>query len=59
MHPRAVLQAIERDAVTRVLDEATAEAVARGVVSVPTVWTPDGALLEGDRALDDAAVAQS
>jgi 2-hydroxychromene-2-carboxylate isomerase len=59
MHPRAVLQAIERDAVTRALDAATAEAVARGVVSVPTVWTPDGTLLEGDRALDDAVVAPS
>jgi 2-hydroxychromene-2-carboxylate isomerase len=54
MHPRAVLQAIERDAVARALDEATAEAVARGVVSVPAVWTPSGALLEGDAALDGA-----
>jgi 2-hydroxychromene-2-carboxylate isomerase len=54
MHPRAVLQAIERDAVGRVLDAATAEAVARGVVSVPTVWTPAGALLQGDAALDGA-----
>jgi 2-hydroxychromene-2-carboxylate isomerase len=52
MHPRAVLQAIERDAVGRVLDEATALAVARGVVSCPTVWTPEGILLEGDAALD-------
>jgi 2-hydroxychromene-2-carboxylate isomerase len=52
MHPRAVLQAIERDAVSRVLDEATALAVARGVVEVPTVWRPDGRLLEGDAALD-------
>ncbi|HWI73176.1 MAG TPA: DsbA family protein [Baekduia sp.] len=52
MHPRAVVQAIERDAIARVLDEATAEAVARGVVSVPAVWTPSGALLEGDAALD-------
>jgi 2-hydroxychromene-2-carboxylate isomerase len=55
MHPRAVLQAIERDAVARVLDEATAVAVARGVVSAPTVWTPDGGLLEGDAALDGVA----
>jgi 2-hydroxychromene-2-carboxylate isomerase len=53
MHPRAVLQAIERDAVARALDEATAEAVARGVTAVPAVWTPDGALLEGDASLDD------
>ncbi|HWH94481.1 MAG TPA: DsbA family protein [Baekduia sp.] len=59
MHPRAVLQAIERDAVRRALDEATALAVARGVVAVPTVWTPDGALLEGDPALDTVAVSPS
>ncbi|HEY6762333.1 MAG TPA: DsbA family protein [Baekduia sp.] len=52
MHPRAVLQALERDAVVRALDDATAEAVARGIVAVPTVWTPDGALLEGDASLD-------
>ena len=57
MHPRAVLQAIERDAVARALDEATALAVARGVVSVPTVWRPDGALLEGDAAVDFAGTA--
>jgi 2-hydroxychromene-2-carboxylate isomerase len=59
MHPRAVLQAIERDAVTRALDEATAEAVARGVVSVPTVWTPDGTLLEGDASLDSVGTSSS
>jgi len=52
MHPRAVLQAIERDPVARALDAATAEAVARGVVTAPTVWRPDGPLLEGDAALD-------
>jgi len=57
MHPRAVLQAIERDAVSRVLDEATALAVARGVVSCPTVWTPQGALLEGDAALDTVSLS--
>jgi 2-hydroxychromene-2-carboxylate isomerase len=55
MHPRAVLQAIERDAVGRALDAATAEAVGRGVVAAPTVWTPDGTLLEGDAALDTVA----
>lgn len=52
MHPRAVLQALERDAIARELDEATAEAVGRGVVDVPTVWTPNGELLVGDAALD-------
>lgn len=55
MHPRAVLQALERDAVVRALDEATAEAVARGVDSVPTVWAPNGELLVGDAALDTVA----
>jgi len=57
MHPRAVLQAIERDAVARALDEATAQAVARGVVRCPTVWTPEGALLEGDPALDTVGLS--
>jgi 2-hydroxychromene-2-carboxylate isomerase len=52
MHPRAVLQALERDAVERELTAATALAVERGVVGVPTVWIPDGRLLEGDAALD-------
>jgi 2-hydroxychromene-2-carboxylate isomerase len=55
MHPRAVLQALERDAIRRALDEATAEAVARGVTDVPAVWTPDGRLLSGDAALDGVA----
>jgi 2-hydroxychromene-2-carboxylate isomerase len=59
MHPRAVLQAIERDAVARALDEATELAVARGVVAVPAVWTPGGALLEGDAALDDVAAGRA
>ena len=54
MHPRAVLQAIEREPVARALGEATAEAQARGVVMTPTVWRPDGALFEGDAALDGA-----
>jgi 2-hydroxychromene-2-carboxylate isomerase len=53
MHPRAVLQAIERDAITRALDEATDEAAARGVVDVPAVWIPGGRpVLVGDAALD-------
>jgi hypothetical protein len=29
--------------------------VARGVQSVPTVWTPNGELLVGDAALDTVA----
>jgi 2-hydroxychromene-2-carboxylate isomerase len=54
MHPRAVLQALERDAVVRALDEATEEARARGVRDVPAVWMPSGALLHGDAALEEA-----
>jgi 2-hydroxychromene-2-carboxylate isomerase len=53
MHPRAVLQAIERDAIVRALDDATAEAQARGVPDVPAVWVPGGGpVLVGDAALD-------
>jgi 2-hydroxychromene-2-carboxylate isomerase len=55
MHPRAVLQALERDAISRVLDEATAEAVARGVTDVPALWIPDGRIVAGDAALDTVA----
>ena len=57
MHPRAVLQAIERDAVTRALDEATALAAQRGVLDVPAVWTPRGDVFHGDAGLDSAAGA--
>jgi 2-hydroxychromene-2-carboxylate isomerase len=55
MHPRAVLQALERDAIARALDEATAEAVARGITDVPSVWIPDGRIVAGDAALEDVA----
>lgn len=39
IHPRAVLQAIERESVSRRLADATALAALRGV-TVPTVWSP-------------------
>ena len=39
MHPRAVLQAIERDTITKKLDAATALAQER-VDSVPNFWNP-------------------
>jgi 2-hydroxychromene-2-carboxylate isomerase len=56
MHPRAVLQALERDAIVRALDEATALAEQRGVTDVPAVWVPDGRpVLVGDAALDGLA----
>ncbi|HEU4976260.1 MAG TPA: DsbA family protein [Baekduia sp.] len=57
MHPRAVLQALERDAVVRALDAATALAAARGVLDVPAVWTPAGTVFHGDAALETAAAA--
>ena len=58
MHPRAVLQALERDAVAGALDEATALATeTHGVLDVPAVWTPDGRVLHGDAALDTVAAA--
>jgi 2-hydroxychromene-2-carboxylate isomerase len=55
MHPRAVLQALDRAAVERELTAATALAVERGVTEVPAVWIPDGRLLEGDAALDSVS----
>lgn len=53
MHPRAVLQALERPATARALDDASAEAAERGVLSTPTVWQPDGTLLRGDDQLGE------
>jgi 2-hydroxychromene-2-carboxylate isomerase len=55
MHPRAVLQALEREAIVRALDEATAQAAIRGATDVPAVWTPAGRVLVGDAALDTVA----
>ncbi len=54
LHPRALQQAMGRDAVARRLGEATALAKARGVRDVPAVWLPDGRVLHGDAALDEA-----
>lgn len=55
MHPRAVLQAVEREAVGRQLDDATALALERGLLDVPALWTPDGVLRHGDAALEEVA----
>jgi 2-hydroxychromene-2-carboxylate isomerase len=52
MHPRAVLQAVEREQVVRALDEATALAAERGVRDVPALWLPEGRVLHGDAALE-------
>jgi 2-hydroxychromene-2-carboxylate isomerase len=54
MHPAAVLKAAELRSVADALDRTTAEAVARGVRTVPAIWTP-AAVFDGDAGLDAAA----
>ena len=56
LHPRAVLKAVESRAVKDELRRATDEAVARGVVGVPTVALGDR-VLHGDDRLAEAAAA--
>ncbi len=56
IHPRALLKGLELRSTHNDLDAMTAEAVARGVHTVPAVWT--GAhVLHGDGALEAAARA--
>lgn len=54
MHPRAVVQAFGRDSVAAELDGATERAIARGVKTVPAVWTGDR-VFHGDDQLEAAA----
>ncbi len=54
MHPRAVVQAFGRPSVAAELDDATERAIARGVRTVPAVWTGDR-VFHGDDELDAAA----
>lgn len=54
MHPRAVIQAFGRDAVAAQLTDATERAIARGVRTVPAVWTGDR-VFHGDDELEAAA----
>jgi 2-hydroxychromene-2-carboxylate isomerase len=56
LHPKALLAALERDAIKERLREATDDAIARGVPGVPTVRVGDE-LFWGDDRLDDAAAA--
>jgi 2-hydroxychromene-2-carboxylate isomerase len=56
IHPNALLPAIERQVVKDRLEEATNDAIARGVAGVPTVRVGD-ALFRGDDRLEDAAAA--
>lgn len=54
MHPRAVVQAFGRPSVAAELDGATERAIARGVRTVPAVWTGDR-VFHGDDQLEAAA----
>jgi 2-hydroxychromene-2-carboxylate isomerase len=56
LHPKALLAALERDAIKERLREATDDAIARGVPGVPTVRVGDE-LFWGDERLEDAAAA--
>ena len=54
MHPSAVLRAADMRSVSGALSDSTAAAAALGVRDVPAVTTA-GTVLEGERALEDAA----
>ena len=58
LHPNAIVKGIESRSVKERLKAATAEAVERGVVGVPTVAVGDR-LFWGDDRLEDAAAALS
>lgn len=53
MHPAATLTGARTKATRRALDEATAQAVARGAVSTPAIWA-HGRMFHGDAGLDEA-----
>jgi 2-hydroxychromene-2-carboxylate isomerase len=58
MHPRAVVAAMEREAVGEQLSETTAQAARAGVSDVPAVVLAAAPhVFEGERALEDAAAA--
>ena len=58
IHPNALKQAVERQAIKDRLKEATNEAIERGVTGVPTVAV-NGQLFWGDDRLEEAAAATS
>jgi len=57
LHPNAVAKGAALASVARALDEATAQAVRRGVRDVPAIWLADGRVFHGGDALDGAAHA--
>ena len=56
LHPKAVLKGIETQSVKDALKQATAEAIERGVIGIPTVAVGDE-LFWGDDRLEDAVAA--
>jgi 2-hydroxychromene-2-carboxylate isomerase len=56
LHPRALLKAVETEAVKRALREATEEAAELGVVGVPSLLV-GGEVFWGDDRLDEAVAA--
>jgi 2-hydroxychromene-2-carboxylate isomerase len=56
MHPAAVLKAAGLSSVAAKLQRATADAVERGLTSLPAIWSPE-AIHYGDAGLDRAARA--
>jgi 2-hydroxychromene-2-carboxylate isomerase len=58
MHPAALLKGTQLGSIARRLEEATAEAVAAGVLDVPAVAI-DGRVFHGDRELERAAAVRA
>lgn len=58
IHPRALLKGVELRSTSAELDRLTDEAIARGVRTVPAVWTGTRAL-HGDDALEEASHAMT
>lgn len=56
LHPAAVLKAAGLRSVRDRLVDTTAEAIRRGIVEVPAIWSANGVFV-GDAGLDDAARA--
>ena len=57
MHPVALVKGAELGSIRARLDEATAAAVAAGVLDVPAIVTGSGRVFHGDRELEAAAGA--
>ena len=58
MHPAALMKGTQLGSIAKRLEEATAEAVAAGVLDVPAIAI-DGRVFHGDRELERAAAARA